>query len=119
MNGALGVVRGFVFPVGFDPTSQESRARTPLCVMVEFDEINLGIEEVLVDREGKGQLEQVRRRFCKEVGRENWVLIFSCGCGLGCARQREAQAVSSGSGLGSDALEGSGDELAESAHRSW
>ena len=42
MNGALGRVRGYVWPEGGDPRSSESSKRAPLCVVVEFDDIDLG-----------------------------------------------------------------------------
>ena len=38
MNGALGVVKGFVFPENFNPESSDSKERAPVCVIVEFDE---------------------------------------------------------------------------------
>ena len=44
MNGALGRVRGYVWPEGGDPRSSESSKRAPLCVVVEFDDIDLGKE---------------------------------------------------------------------------
>jgi hypothetical protein len=60
MNGALGYVQGFVWPQGGDPESKESKKRSPLCVIVEFDDVNLGemdaVDErgdaVFVDRDG-------------------------------------------------------------------
>ena len=39
MNGALGVVRGFVLPDGFDPNHKDPARRVPMCVIVEFDEV--------------------------------------------------------------------------------
>ena len=41
MNGALGVVKGFVFPKDFDPHSPNSALRVPSCVIVRFDELRL------------------------------------------------------------------------------
>ena len=41
MNGALGVVKGFVFPEKFDPKSDDPALRKPLCVVVKFDDVNL------------------------------------------------------------------------------
>ena len=41
-NGATGWVRGFMFPLGFDPSADDTALSTPLCVIVEFDEVNLG-----------------------------------------------------------------------------
>jgi len=42
MNGALGYFRGYMWPEHGDPHSTESNLRSPLCVFVEFDSINLG-----------------------------------------------------------------------------
>ena len=44
MNGALGRVIGFVWPEGGDPASSDSARKSPFCVIVEFDEVNLGTE---------------------------------------------------------------------------
>ena len=52
INGALGFVRGYVWPRGGDPNSQDSRKRAPLCVVVEFDDVKLK-GETLYDAEGK------------------------------------------------------------------
>ena len=41
MNGALGVVKGFVFPKNFDPNSSNSALNKPSCVIVKFDELRL------------------------------------------------------------------------------
>ena len=43
-NGAMGIVLGFVWPVGGDPSSEKSELRTPLCVVVKFDELDLGVD---------------------------------------------------------------------------
>ena len=61
MNGAAGTVRGFMFPEGFDPNSSESRLSTPLCVIVEFDEV---------------KLPDGRTFFPREQGKERWIPIF-------------------------------------------
>ena len=45
MNGALGVVRGYMWPRGADPHSANVEERTPICVFVEFDSVNLGMDE--------------------------------------------------------------------------
>ena len=37
MNGALGVLRGYMWPEGGDPHAKEKAKRSPLCVFVEFD----------------------------------------------------------------------------------
>ena len=51
MNGAIGTVRGFVWPEGGDPNARTSdgavdTGKQPLCVVVEFDDVNLGEEPV-------------------------------------------------------------------------
>ena len=46
MNGALGVVRGMVWPKGGDPNSAEEKKQAPFYVVVEFDDVDLGAEEV-------------------------------------------------------------------------
>ena len=48
MNGAAGVVRGFIWPKGGDPNSADEDKQAPLCVVVEFDDVDLG-----TDAEGK------------------------------------------------------------------
>jgi len=77
MNGALGYVRGFVWPQGGDPSSKDPKKRSPLCVVVEFDDVNLGEmdavdergEAVFVDAQGTrvfdgaGTRKQVPRNF--------------------------------------------------------
>ena len=53
MNGALGNVVGFVWPKGGDPNSSEEHKQAPECVVVEFDDVDLGVEETdEVDEEG-------------------------------------------------------------------
>jgi len=66
MNGALGVVRGYMWPEGGNPYSERSELRTPLCVFVEFDSVNLGVDE-----EGRP-----RSFFPNDPVRHNWVPIF-------------------------------------------
>ena len=44
MNGALGVLRGYMWPQGGDPHSKDSELRSPICVFVEFDSVNLGVD---------------------------------------------------------------------------
>jgi len=51
MNGALGTVRGFIWPEGGDPRAASRELRAPVCVVVEFDEIDLG-EEPAQDESG-------------------------------------------------------------------
>ena len=45
MNGAMGWVRGYIWPEGGDPTSKDPTLRAPLCVLVEFDEVSLKDEQ--------------------------------------------------------------------------
>jgi len=45
MNGALGHVRGFVWPKGGDPNAADPRKQAADCVVVEFDDVDLGMEE--------------------------------------------------------------------------
>ena len=66
MNGALGVVRGYMWPEGGNPYSERSELRTPLCVFVEFDSVNLGVDE-----EGRP-----RSFFPNDPVRQNWVPVF-------------------------------------------
>jgi hypothetical protein len=75
MNGALGYVRGYVWPRGGDPNSADSRKRAPLCVVVEFDDVDLK-GETLKDAEGK-PLPNLRS-FFPELGKEyaRYVPIF-------------------------------------------
>ena len=44
MNGALGVLRGYMWPQGGDPHSKDSELRSPICVFVEFDPVSLGVD---------------------------------------------------------------------------
>ena len=50
MNGALGVVRDFLWPSGGVPNSPDSRKRGPLCVVVEFDDVDMGVDPVTGQR---------------------------------------------------------------------
>jgi len=59
VNGAQGVVKGFVWPFGGDPNSSDSMKRAPICVIVEFADVNFD-DEV---REFDGHLRRVERRF--------------------------------------------------------
>ena len=45
MNGALGWCVGYIWPEGGDPLSKDSALRAPLCVLVEFDELLLPLDE--------------------------------------------------------------------------
>ena len=46
MNGALEYVRGFVWPEDGDPNSADASKQAPLCVIVEFDDVTLGADEI-------------------------------------------------------------------------
>ena len=64
MNGALGVVRGMVWPKGGDPNAAEEKKQAPLYVVVEFDDVDLGAEEVEeVDADGVARMKLVPRTF--------------------------------------------------------
>ena len=52
MNGALGTVRGFIWPEGGDPHSQVRKLQAPVCVVVEFDDVDLG-QEIACDGRGE------------------------------------------------------------------
>ena len=41
----LGVLRGYMWPKGGDPHSNDSELRSPLCLFVEFDSVDLGSDE--------------------------------------------------------------------------
>ena len=45
MNGALGFLRGYMWPEGGNPASRDARRRSPLCLFVEFDSVSLGNDE--------------------------------------------------------------------------
>ena len=66
MNGALGYVRGFMFPQGFDPSSKEKELQAPICVFIEFDSVNLG-----TDADGNE-----RTFFPNEPEKKKWIPIF-------------------------------------------
>ena len=66
MNGAMGYVRGFIWPPGGDPGSTDSKLRAPFCILVEFDDIDMGCD-------GRG----MRRSFFPDhPDRAKWVPIF-------------------------------------------
>ena len=66
MNGALGVVRGYMWPEGADPHHKKVEKRNPLCVFVEFDSVNLGEDE-----QGRP-----RSFFPDDPERRNWIPIY-------------------------------------------
>ena len=66
MNGALGYVRGFMWPEGGDPNSADSRLRAPICVFVEFDDVHLG-EDSSAGR---------RSFFPGDVEKSRWIPIY-------------------------------------------
>ena len=41
MNGAMGTCRGYMWSEGGDPNSLDSRLRSPLCMLIEFDDVNV------------------------------------------------------------------------------
>ena len=45
MNGAMSVLRGYMWPEGGDSHSQDPQKRSPLCVFLEFDCVDLGKDE--------------------------------------------------------------------------
>ena len=65
MNGALGFLRGYMWPEGGDPHHESIAKRSPLCVFVEFDDVRFGEED--------GRL---RSFFPGDPVRQNWVPIF-------------------------------------------
>ena len=67
MNGALGTLRGYMWPEGGDPHSKEKEKQAPLCVFVEFDSVNLGVDE---------ETGQPLSFFPGDEKRRNWVPIF-------------------------------------------
>ncbi len=78
MNGALGWVKGFLWPEGGDPGSKESKKRAPVIVFVEFDDVNLG-GEFVADEAGKAKW-RARSFFPEDPSRKNWVLIWQEKC---------------------------------------
>jgi hypothetical protein len=51
VNGAQGVVKGFVWPEGGDPASDTPSMRAPICVIVEFEDVSL--DELRTSAEGE------------------------------------------------------------------
>ena len=45
MNGAMGVMKGYMWPEGGDPHGHDPKKFSPLCVFVEFDSVDLGKDE--------------------------------------------------------------------------
>ena len=66
MNGALGHVVGYMWGDDGDPRSEDSKKRLPLCIFVEFDDVDLGEDENGVPRSF----------FPHDEKRKNWVPIF-------------------------------------------
>ena len=66
MNGALGHVVGYMWPEGGNPHSTKATLRSPLCVFVEFDDVNLGTDARGVPRSF----------FPDDPVRKNWIPIF-------------------------------------------
>lgn len=65
MNGALGWCMGYIWPDGGDPLSKDSTLRAPLCVLVEFDELNL-----------KDEHGNVLSFFPDDPDKQRWVPIY-------------------------------------------
>ena len=63
--GALGTLKRFVWPDGGDANSSDPTMRTPLAVIVEFDEVNLEDESGVC-----------RTFFPGEIGKARWVPVF-------------------------------------------
>mgnify|MGYP005697901649 FL=1 len=66
MNGAMGELKGYMWPEGGDPHSQSPKKRSPLCVFVEFDSVDLG----------KDEAGRPRSFFPDDPLRKNWIPIF-------------------------------------------
>ena len=65
MNGALGTLKGYMWPEGGDPNLKDSKLRTPLCCIVEFDDVNLKDENGVLRTFFPGEPEKAR-----------WVPVF-------------------------------------------
>ena len=65
VNGAMGTVRGFVWPEGGHPGAKDTKKSMPLCVIVEFDDVKL-----------KGADGEERSFFPGEPDKKKWVPIF-------------------------------------------
>jgi hypothetical protein len=65
MNGAMGTLKGYMWPEGGDPNSLDPKLRSPLCLIVEFDSINL------TDEHGSH-----RSFFPNESEKSRWVPVF-------------------------------------------
>ena len=66
MNGAMGTCQGYMWPEGGDPNSSNSRSRSPLCLLIEFDDVNL-----------RGEHGRPRSFFSDdEPEKSRWVPIF-------------------------------------------
>jgi hypothetical protein len=44
MNGAFGWLRGFVWVDGGDPHSADTKQQAPICLIIEFDDVDLGVD---------------------------------------------------------------------------
>jgi hypothetical protein len=75
MNGAVGRVRGFVWEQGADPHSQDTRKQRPVCVVVEFNDVNLG-EQQATDEHGHLRFDEQGERVML-----SWLfVVFLCCC---------------------------------------
>ena len=79
MNGALGHVAGYVWPKGGDPRSSDSSKRAPICVVVQFDDIDLGSEPRMQNGQPEigadGKPIMVPRNFFPELGEKGRKLV--------------------------------------------
>ena len=66
MNGALGWVRGFMWPQGGDPNSVDPTLRAPICVFVEFDDVTLG----------RGADGEQRTFFPGDPAKARWIPVY-------------------------------------------
>jgi len=64
-NGAIGTLKGFMWPEGGHPLSLDPTKRTPLCVIVEFDNVNL-----------KDENDSIRTFFPGDDSKARWVPVF-------------------------------------------
>ena len=96
MNGALGYVRGYVWPRGGDPNSTDSRKRAPLCVVVEFDDVDLKGEMV-----HDAQAKELGRLHGRELVRRLQAVLSTCGGtpSVGCVASTEDGKGTSFSGI--------------------
>jgi len=81
-NGAMGYVRGFVWPQGGNPAAAASTLRVPLCVVVEFDELNMGERSFFPGVPSRSKwvpifLQSVNSTSERDVRREGFPLVLA------------------------------------------